>query len=334
MIKCAQTTDRSDDEVPCLPIGPYVKEPMTFQQRFPLRPRRAYVVRERTPTIIFRVLEEANRDGCAGLLVSRSNPEILREDFGLKGTEILWFTDAGGEDCIRPTDIPALQRSIQSFLERRGGRTVVAIEGVEYLSGHVGPTAAAHALESLRDLVAAAGGTFVISVAAAAIEEDLTSLLDREFEPMRSSGSEVSRIIDVFVIDARSGLLMCHPAGPSKIEIDPDVMAGMLSVIIDFVKRSFAEGSDELRRFELSDKTVVIERGDRLLVAAVLSGQEPPDLRDEIRAFAARSEREYAELLEQWSGDTAEMSYLEAEAGRVFLGPGSFSWSDRTTEAI
>ncbi len=322
MIKYARTVDRSDDEVPCLPFGPYMKEPMAYQRMSPLRPRRAYVVRERTPTTVFRALVEANREGCAGLLVSRSNPEILREDFDLKGTEILWFTDAGGEDCIRPTDLAALQRRIRSFLERRGGRAVVAIEGVEYLSGHVGPTAAARALESLRDLVTAAGGTFVIGVAPAALEEDLACLLEREFEPIRSSGSEDSRIIEVFVIDGRSGLLMCHPAGPSKIEIDPDVMAGMLSVIIDFVKKSFAEGSDELRRFELGDRTVVIERGDRLIVAVVLSGQEPLDLRDEIRVFAARSEREYAELLEQWSGDTAEMSDLETKAGKVFLGPG------------
>ncbi len=219
----------------------------------------------------------------------------------------------------RPCKAP---RSNPIFLERRGGRAVVAIEGVEYLSGHVGPTAAARVLQSLRDLVVAAGATFVIGVGLAALEEDLAGLLDREFEPIRSPGSEASSIIEVFVIDARSGLLMCHPAGPSKIEIDPDVMAGMLSVIIDFVKRSFAEGSDELRRFELSDRTVVIERGDRLIVAVVLSGQEPPDLRDKIRAFAARSERDYAELLEQWSGDMAEMGDLEAKAGRVFLEPG------------
>ncbi len=291
---------------------------MTLARDSPLKPRRAYVVRERRPDLVFRAVEEALRSGREALIVSRTNPIILREDFDLGQTKILWLSESEGEDSISPEDPTALVDEARSFLERKEDG-VVALAGVEYLWCRMGSALAGRTLETVRDLVTGRGGSFVVGVDGTALSEELASLFEREYEPLPPYGQGDDAIVDVFVIDARSGLLVGHPPGRLKAGVDADVMAGMLTVLLDFVKRSFAEGSEELRRFELGDKTVVIERGERLIVVVVFLGQEPPNLRQDMRAFAVRSEQDYRDMLEQWDGDLEEMSGLEAAAGRVFL---------------
>ncbi len=293
---------------------------MTHSRKFPLKPGRAYVVRERMPDLVFRAFREAVQRGQAGFLVSRTNPIILREDRELEATQIFWLTEADGEDRVSPTNLDELYDEIRSFLASRG-KAVFAMEGVEYLASRIGSVGAARSIQDMRDLVTGAGGTFVVSVDEATADENLVPLLEREFEPLPVPSPEDHGITDVFVIDAVGGILTCHAARQSAVEIDADVMAGMLTVIMNFVRTSFAEGSDQLRRLELGDRTVLLERSDRLIVAVVLTGHEPSNLRPELRAFADRAERLYGGILDRWSGDISEMDDLGAMAEDVFFEP-------------
>ncbi len=292
--------------------------PVTTARKIRLKPGRAYCVYERSPEYVFRAIRDAVQRGRSGLIVSRMNPAILREDYKLKRIPVLWLTEAEGDDHISTNDPVRLYDLVRSIATSTA-KAVVALEGVGYMGSRIGSARVAQVLEDLRDLVTGAGGTFVVSVDATAADESLLSLLEREFEPLAVPPRDDHRIIDVFVIDAVGGILIGHAARQSRMEIDADVMAGMLTVIMNFVKVSFAEGSDQLRRFELGDRTVIIERGERFLVAVVFTGQESHALRAAVQAFAARAERLYGPLLDRWSGDLSEMSSLEAMAGSVFF---------------
>src|SRR5439155_263082 len=83
-----------------------------------------------------------------------------------------------------------------------------------------------------------------------------------DYEPLELPVKSGQAVEDVFVIDA-AGVLLTHASRTEVGETDPDVMAGMLTAIMNFARVSFAEGSDELRRLELGKKTVVIERSPR-----------------------------------------------------------------------
>ncbi len=293
---------------------------MAASHKCPLKPGRAYVVRERKPDLVFRAFQDAIQEGQAGLLVSRTSPSILREDHDLEATRIFWLTEAEGEDRLPPTNLARLYDEVRSLMASRG-KTILAMEGVEYLASRIGSIGAARVLQDLRDVVTGAGGTFVVSVDKAAADDNLGPLLDREFEPLLVPSPENHGIADVFVIDAVGGILMCHAARQSAVEIDADVMAGMLTVIMNFVKTSFAEGFDQLRRLEVGDRTVLLERGDRLIVAVVLTGHEPSNLRPELRDFADRAERMCGDILDRWNGDISEMDDLEAMASSAFFEP-------------
>jgi hypothetical protein len=93
----------------------------------------------------------------------------------------------------------------------------------------------------------------------------------------------------------------------------------MLTAIMNFARISFAEGADELRRLELGQKTVVIERSPRFILAVAVTGTAPTEIREEMRVFLERAERRYGPRMAKWSGDPEEFPGLQAMASRLFL---------------
>jgi hypothetical protein len=126
---------------------------------------------------------------------------------------------------------------------------------------------------------------------------------------------------EVFVIHS-SGILVSHVGRtetPRPGAPDEDVMAGMLTAIMNFARVSFAEASHELKGFDLGSKKVVIERGGRIILAVVFLGREPVSIGDEMRAFISRAERKFGVLLDTWSGSMEEMGGIRAMTARLMI---------------
>jgi hypothetical protein len=296
-------------------VTPKAEEIIAVPKKFPLRPGRAYLVRERTPELAFRALAEAARQGSPALIVTRQLPSAVREDYDLETTPILYLTTSVGKNHVPPTDPALLGRLVAEFVATAQA-PVVALEGIEYLSTYVGFDFTLRIAQEIRDLVADRGGTLLLSANPAVLDERQASLLEREFEPFQPRPE--ATVEDVFVIH-KSGLLMVHEMRRVKVETDRDLMASMLTAIMNFVKVSFAEGSEELSRLELGEKAVVLERGAQIILAVVYRGPQPEDVEAEMRAFLWRAERRFAPLLTHWSGDVDEVTGLRQMTARLFL---------------
>jgi uncharacterized protein DUF835 len=300
-----------------LVLTPQKEEPLSLPRRFPLKSGRAYVVRERRPKIVFLALGEAVRSGSPGLILTRRSPIEVREDYDLPSTPIVWLTSTLGQNHVPPTDLEALERLVREFISGRP-LGIVAIEGIEYLTTYNSPGRVVRTVHSLRDIATAGGGTLLLSTDLGTMDESVAQVLEREFEPLELPPTVGYSVEDVFVIEG-NGLLLAHASRDEASQIDSDVMAGMLTAIMNFARTSFASGSDELRRLELGEKTVAIERSPRFILAVAATGEQPKENREEMRAFLDRAERRYGPLIAKWSGDTAAFPGLRAMTSRLFL---------------
>ena len=198
---------------------------------------------------------------------------------------------------------------------------MVALEGVEYLATYVGFPRVLQILNRLRDLATQSGGVFIVSADPAALDERDQAVIDREYEPLPIASTEGFAVQDVFVIHS-SGILVSHAGrsdAPRPGAPDEDVMAGMLTAIMNFARVSFAEASHELKGFDLGSKKVVIERGTRIILAVVFLGREPTSIANEMRAFISRAERKFGIALDTWSGSMDEMVGIRAMTARLLI---------------
>jgi hypothetical protein len=90
----------------------------------------------------------------------------------------------------------------------------------------------------------------------------------------------IYRVEQVFLIHRHTGLLLQHVVADVATARDPNVVAGMLTAIQDFVRDSFSLATDEtLDTFRVGELVVWVEQGPQAIIAAVIRGNPSPEVR-------------------------------------------------------
>lgn len=129
------------------------------------------------------------------------------------------------------------------------------------------------------------------------------------------------RVEQVFLIHRETGLLLGHVASKGAVVQDTDLVSGMLTAVQDFVRDSFTGSkSEELETMEVGEYTVWVAHGPQALIAGVVSGTAPPDLRNVFQRTLERIHAEFAEALQNFSGDAESLSGATPLLGACLLG--------------
>jgi len=114
----------------------------------------------------------------------------------------------------------------------------------------------------------------------------------------------VFRVEQVFLIHHQTGVLLLHVAADPTTTRDPDLIAGMLIAIQDFVQDSFRVSTDEgPETIQIGELTVWIEKGQLAVLAAVIHGNPPQIVRTLLQDTLATIHLEHANALVTFTGD-------------------------------
>lgn len=128
----------------------------------------------------------------------------------------------------------------------------------------------------------------------------------RPFAEIALRHSLLYRVEQVFLIHRETGLPLAHRVADDVTPQDSSMVSGMLTAIQDFVRDSFqAPASEALETLEFGELTVWIAQGPRALLAAVVRGQPPPELRTQLSETLETVHRVWQRELDEFLGDTA-----------------------------
>ena len=117
------------------------------------------------------------------------------------------------------------------------------------------------------------------------------------------------RVEQAFFVEHSSGLLLGHTA-VDGVEEDADMISAMLAVVRDYVQDSFQKGTEDigsLHSIAVGDLTVWVEQGRRAILALVIRGNPPANLRKLQTMALERFEGVNAESLRSFDGDIATL---------------------------
>ncbi len=125
------------------------------------------------------------------------------------------------------------------------------------------------------------------------------------------------RVEQVFLIHKQTGLLLQHLVAPKVTLQDPDLVSAMLTAIQDFVKDSFSvEKNEGLHSLQFGELTIWVEAGPQAVLAAIIRGKPPQDLRLILQDAIAKIHLKLSSEINDFTGDTepfaASKPYLEA----------------------
>jgi len=120
--------------------------------------------------------------GARGLCMTRHNPDMVRERYGLK-CPVIWLarTERSSDNYhnVHPEHILKMHTLVTAFL-RVEGESVILLDGVEYLVTHNDFTSVLKLISLINERVAISKSRLLIPVNPSALEPKELGLLERE----------------------------------------------------------------------------------------------------------------------------------------------------------
>ena len=138
----------------------------------------SYLVEEEKIYRSISHLKELLRRGYKGIVITRSNPRRFKSVYDVSA-DIYWLTDHKTE---LPSISPILE-NINYFLERYiKGKTVILIDGVDFLISKNSPEAVIQFIRHLVDVISENKSILIVSLNPKTIEERYLKIMERELE--------------------------------------------------------------------------------------------------------------------------------------------------------
>jgi len=165
----------------------FVREPLAEQcsasilQKYPIFPGSSVIVKDKGFHESFNVFLDQVLHGRSGLVITRTNPSKIMEEYPLKRTPIIWLTELNEKDSINPNDIEEIGYAVERFIGT-ANNGVVYLDGVEYLSTFNTFLKTLHLVQDLRDKVSEVSSSFIVPIKSDAFSEVQLKLIERDFE--------------------------------------------------------------------------------------------------------------------------------------------------------
>jgi outer membrane protein OmpA-like peptidoglycan-associated protein len=218
--------------------------------------------------------------------------QVLPEAVLLRGRQDNQLTSA-----LLPTVEEAIQSSVQKNL-----RTLV-----EALFPLMGPAIRRAVAQRLRSMMASLSQALAVSVSLRGLKWRLEALRTGvPFAEVVLLHTLRYRVDQVFLIHRQTGLLLQHVMAESARVRDAEMLSGMLTAIRDFVHDSFAVHEGEgLETIQVGELTVWSEQGPHAILACIVRGTAPPELKGICEDALAHIHSEYWQALQAFKGDAA-----------------------------
>jgi len=138
-----------------------------------------YMVKEYKPERSFTLFLNEINAGCKGLYISRTNPEQIKGRSKLENASIYWLTDSLTDEMSVSPEPDLLFAFISDFMEKNE-RSVILLDGLEYLITHANFEQVLRFVQGIKDKVGVHDSRLIIPINPQALSKKEIALLERE----------------------------------------------------------------------------------------------------------------------------------------------------------
>ncbi|HET6929618.1 MAG TPA: OmpA family protein [Candidatus Acidoferrum sp.] len=241
------------------------------------------------------------------------DPASRTEDVGSVVAEAIQLRrKQGGDEALSVALAPTIETALRESVRKDPATLADALFPV------MGPAIRRSILETLRSFLESFNQVLDQSLSVKGLKWRIEALrTGRSFTEVALLHSLVFRVEQVFLIHKKTGLPIGHAVASAVAMQDPSLVSGMLSAIQDFVRDSFqASQGQGINRMNVGDLDVWIEEGPYAILACVIRGIAPRELRDRMAEVLENVHREYSVQLDEFDGDTAPFTRVREELSR------------------
>lgn len=208
---------------------------------------------------------------------------------------------AGKDDQLAEATLPLVEENIRQSVQRNPRILAEAIFPI------IGPAIRKAIAEALSQMVQSLNQTLENSFSPKGLRWRLEAMqTGKPFAEVVMLNSLLYRVEQVFLIHKKTGILLQHVAINATEAQDSELVSAMLTAIQDFVHDSFQTSEDAtLDSLRVKDLSVWIENSPDAILAAVIRGTAPLNLREIFLEAIEQIQFEQEKDLAKFQGDTA-----------------------------
>jgi hypothetical protein len=131
------------------------------------------------------------------------------------------------------------------------------------------------------------------------------------FLDMEDTGGEKPYKIEEILMMDNNGILLSHYSMGTSINVDEDILAGMITAIQSFVKESFSTGGKGLSDLAMGDFRIFISPGSQVTFVTLVSGEGYQGIKKQLDRAVKDTEKKFSEQLKDWNGDISNLAGIE-----------------------
>lgn len=158
-----------------------MEEARSSAKVYELRRGFSYLVKETKPNKSFEIFVDQVTHNIQGLCVTRQHPTIIRKEWGLEKTPIIWLSNQLGKVYVNPSNIGILSDTIIRFVEKSGDG-VILIDGIEFLIVNNDFDKVLRMVHHVTEAVMENRSRLIVSVDPRTLETRELALLERNME--------------------------------------------------------------------------------------------------------------------------------------------------------
>lgn len=144
---------------------------------------RSYLVEEKTPEKSYTIFLKKLSEGFQGLVLTRTYPKFVKNRYNLEETPFVWLSATASKEFTSTTDLTELSLSIKHFIST-AQKSVILLDGYEFLASKMGFTVMLHFLQSLNEFVSSHNCMLLIPVDPKTLTQKELRTLERELIPL------------------------------------------------------------------------------------------------------------------------------------------------------
>ena len=234
------------------------------------------------------------------------NPELLAENVSHVLPDAVRMRSQRDDDLTHALS-PAVEKSLQISVQKNPQPIVDAIFPI------IGPAIRKAISAAISGLVQSLNQTLEYSLSVRGLKWRWEAIrTGKTFAEVVLLRSLLYRVEQVFLIHRETGLLLQHVSAIRSQS--PDLISGMLTAIQDFVRDSFhVQESETLDAMRVGDLSVWIEQGPQAILAAVIRGNAPQDLRSMLQTTLENIHQEKSRALQKFQGDAGPFESIRPD---------------------
>ncbi|MDD1769598.1 MAG: DUF835 domain-containing protein [Methanomassiliicoccales archaeon] len=124
---------------------------------------RTYLVVEQRVDKAFRIADDFVRNGSGVLCISRLHPDMVRERLPTVNVSNIWLSERPGPQNLAPGELTKLVQKVMDFT-KENERSIVLIDGIEYLSLYSDFHKLQMFFEQLNDIMMETGSILLVAM--------------------------------------------------------------------------------------------------------------------------------------------------------------------------